>query len=447
LSNKKIKGERSLSRFLFDNKEYKDIYINVIDRLNNDLVLQDGNEKTLCFEFEDINELKDAKIINWDDDPKIEEWQTVIQEEESTAIQCRLFKSEFGYYSNSEDGAIDVPNSEIINFFELEENSKLIDNLELFHPKFYLQRVAVNGSEIAMFERFFLDLQLNDNDINIRLNTQDSFLFSYKLLKNKHPEPLSYDSFIEISGNELDLEECRTICKTLIFEINCVSGLVLTPSPNIPPVIDEEAFEKHVEAKKEQLKDFASMTKSFLVCKDTVKVIELYNRAISCEDSEMSILYFSKVIEYVSETVVRMKITEEGRKALSSSRSSLPDANFIKELQELFKSHSYSKDAESMELTIQTCCYINDIIKIIPEYIIRQFEKNRNQSDQAALQYLAKCISATRNSIAHAKANYRATGFEVPESNYEGFAQLMRVICQQCIRWYSAQGTSMRIVS
>ena len=354
-----------MSRFLFDDKEFKNVYISAIERLSTDPFLQDGNESSLYFEFEDIDELRNAKVINWDDDPEIEDWQDVIQKEESTTILCRLLKSDWGYYANRDEG-IDVPNREIINFFELEENSKIINNLELIHPKLYLQRVTLAGSEIAMFENFFLDLQLRESNVKIRINTEHSFLFSYKLLKAKHPEPLSYDSFIEISGSELELEECRTICKTFIFEFNCLSGLALIPSPNTPSAIDDAAYDDYVEAKKGLLKEFGMLTQSFLVCSDTVKVIELFNRAISCEDNEMSILYFSKVIEYVSETVVRMKITEVGRKVLSSNRSLMPDANFIKELQDVFKSHSYKKDSESTGITIQTCCYISYLAEVIP---------------------------------------------------------------------------------
>jgi hypothetical protein len=435
-----------LSSLFFDDEEFKNVYISAIERLNTDPILQGRKESSLYFGFEDINELRNAKVINWDDDPEIEDWQDVIQKDESTTIQCSHFKSDWGYNSKQEEG-IDVPNHEIIGFYELEENSKIINNLELIHPKLYLQRVTLDGTEIAMFENFLLDLQLRDSNVKVGLNTDHSFLFSYKLLKAKHPEPLSYDSFIQISGSELELEECRTICKTFIFELNCFSGLALTPSPNKPSAIVDAEYDDYFEARQMQLKEFGILTRNFLVCSDTVKVIEIFNRAISCEDSELSILYFSKVIEYVSETVVRMKITEVGRKVLSSNRALMPDANFIKELQDVFKSLSYKKDSESTELTIQTCCYINDLAEIIPEYIKNKFEKYRKQSDQAALEFLAKCISATRNNIAHAKSNYVATGNEMPEQHYEGFAQLMRVVSQQCIRWYSAQSPSMRIVS
>lgn len=435
-----------MSRFLFDDEGYKTSYINAIEHLIKDPFLQnENNESSLLFEFDSIEELKNAEVINWDDDPKIEEWQDVVQKDESTTILCRLFKNDWGYYSNNDEG-IEVPNYEIIKFFELEKNSKVINNLELIHPNLYLQRVSLAGNDIAMFESFLLDLQLKESTVKIRLNKDHSFLFSYKLLKAKHPEPLSYDSFIEISGKELHIEECRMICKTFIFELNCFSGLSLIPSPNLPNANDEE-FDEYIEAKRGLLSEFALLNRNFLVCNDTVKAIELYNRAISCEDNEISILYFSKVIEYVSETVVRMKITEVGRKALSSNRALIPDANFIKELQQLFKSHSYKKDSESMELTIQTCCYISDLIEITPQFIKNKFDKNRKQSDEAALQFLAKCISATRNNIAHAKANYVETGYEVPEEHYGDFAQLMRLVSQQCIKWYSAQSPSMRIVS
>lgn len=435
-----------MPRYFFDNAAFKTKYIKSLESLQSELSIKFEDDNDLFFNH-DLDELRNAELINWDEDPKLNDCDEVIQECESTQIVYRGFKSDHGYLSHGENGCIEVPNVDVINFFELKSDSTIIDNLELFHPTLYLQRVNIGGSETGMFDYFFIEFQLEDSNLTIRLNTEHSFLFSYKLSENNHPEPLNLDYFIEIRGTELDLEECRMICKSLIFELNCFSGLVITPEPNKPYTFDNEAYDKHIEEKREELREFDLAKRSLLICKDTEKVIDIFNRANSCNDYEISILYFSKVIEYVSETVVRSKITEVGRKALTSNRVMMPDANFIKELQEIFRDNSFKSDSESMELTVQSCCYINDLVLVMPQYIENKFKKYRQKSDLDALSYLASCISATRNNIAHAKANYCATGNEIPEEHYKGLANLMRVICQQCIRWYAAQSPSMRIVS
>jgi len=435
-----------LAKYFFDDEEFKVKYISIIEKLRSELLEENEDEASLCF-VHNIDELRDAKVISGYDDPELNNDDEVINKEESTHIRYLDFKGEYGYISNDDNGYIEISNADLLNFFELESNSKIIGNLELMHPTLYLQRVDIDGSDISIFDSFFLNYHLNEKNITVKLITEHSFLFSYKLHKKQHPEPLRLDFFIEIRGDDLDLEECRSISKSLMFELNCVSGAVLTPQPNEPDIFDYDVYDNKIEEKRKHLKEYGHTHRNLLICKDTENVIDIYNRANSCSDFEMSILYFSKAIEYVSETVVRSKVTEVGRKALTSNRAMKPDANFIKELQELFQNCSYKSDSESMKLTIQTCCYINDLLLIIPEYIKNKFNKHRKKSDDDALVFLALCISATRNNIAHAKANYRETGNEIPEDHYENFANLMRVMCQHCIRWYAAQSSSMRVVS
>jgi hypothetical protein len=433
-----------LARYFFDDEEFKEKYIRAIEALQKKLLGESEDEHSLCF-GRDLNSLRDAELINTRDNVDLD--NDVISEDGTTEICYTGFKGEYGYMAHNDDGYVEINNTDLINFFELDASSRVIDNLELIHPTLYLQRVDIAGTEAAIFKNFFVNYGLRDSKLKIGLNTEANFLFSYKLHKINHPEPLYLDSFIEIRGDKLDLEECRAICKALIFEMNCISGVVVTPQPNSAVTFDYDAYDKHVEEIREQLKIFCQVEKSLLICKDTEKVIDIYNKANSCNDYEMSILFFSKAIEYVSETVVRSAVTEMGRKALSSNRAMMPDANFIRELQELFQKHSFKSDSESMNLTIQTCCYINDLLPLIPLHIQNKFEKHRQKSDQDALGFLASCVSATRNNIAHAKANYRFTGNEIPEEFYDTFTGLMRVICQQCIRWYAAQSPSMRIVS
>lgn len=59
------------------------------------------------------------------------------------------------------------------------------------------------------------------------------------------------------------------------------------------------------------------------------EVLGLYNKAIAADDLDIKILYFSKVIEYVSQTVIRINATEAIRRKLHTKNALNPDSRFI----------------------------------------------------------------------------------------------------------------------
>ena len=319
------------------------------------------------------------------------------------------------------------------------EKAEIYNNCEYFHENRYMLRVSTETflSAEDHLRLMFAHSKLESKGIELYVSNESSFHFSYKLQETNPNYPASCsDCFIVIIGQKLGLEDCRKITKSFIFEVNATTGLVLTQSPSIEHYFDDEPPD-----------DFNDIPlRNLIICDHTDKVIEIYNKAISCEDKEIAILYFAKVIEFVSETVVRSKITEEGRKALLSNRAMNPNANFIKELQQMFKNHSYQTDSESLKLTVQTCGYFKDIESIIPAHIKGLVRKELQKRDNDALGVIADSITATRNSIAHAKANYRTTGKEIPEVQYEQLGEVMRILSQHCIRWFAGQNESSRVV-
>ncbi|PSU98022.1 hypothetical protein C0W80_15825 [Photobacterium leiognathi subsp. mandapamensis] len=433
-----------MNSYYFDNETFKSEYITTIKKFLDMYDNDKYDEGYIEFDFT-VDELIEAKIIDRDEGPDLDDSSIVITESEHTSVLFKGFKSEYGYICSDDDGYIQIPNADLVKFFKLESESKIIDDLELYHPNIYLQRVSIEGIDEELLNCSITGMNTEIGKQTIALLHYENFLFSYKLYRDNHLEPLACDKFIEIRGDSLDLEECRAIVKSYIFEINCLTGAVITPESNLNIPTLTYLDDEEIERKKIEYNELAQSANKLLICSDTEKVIDIYNKGNSCLDDEMSILYFSKVIEYVSETVVRAKVTEEGRKALSSNRARVPDANFIKELQELFQNNTYKKDSESMKLTILTCCYINDLTPLVPSYIEKKYNTKIKKSSEDALSFIASCISSTRNNIAHAKANYRATGDEIPEQHYAGFKDLLRIISQQCIRWYAAQSSSMRI--
>lgn len=431
----------NIENVVFECEEFKKAYIasikSIFEKHSNtsDVVLDiDGEE----FDYEDmlsINFFEDSMVISKDEEHLCK--KILIHDLSDTNIYLSAFKSDFGYMSDEYKGPC-ILNQHLLFLDNLIDDSNLINNLEFFHERVYLQRIEIKEHENKP-KLLLLDFNVapikSIKEIGILF--EPSFLFSYKLLQEGHDSPVEYDNFFVIYGEDLELETCRKACRSFIFEVNTLLDIEIYPSPK----------ETHVEAL-EYVDNFdKTPTRELIVCEDTDHVIQLYNKALFTDEDELKVLFFTKVIEYISETVIRNEITEIGRKALSSRRALNPDASFIKELQELFNNNSFRKDSEAIKLTVQKCAYISDVESVVPPFLKNKFDKHLQKSEQEALGYLASCISATRNSIAHSKANYRKTGLEFDEKHYPELIELLKVIAQNCVRWFSTQSPASRIVA
>ncbi|HMN15215.1 MAG TPA: hypothetical protein PKD55_23090, partial [Bellilinea sp.] len=176
----------------------------------------------------------------------------------------------------------------------------------------------------------------------------------------------------------------------------------------------------------------------------------LYAKAIAVDEPEAKILYLAKVIEYVSQTVKRKQLVETVSMKLYSNKALNPDAEYIVELEKVFeKLKSQDTDSQVMMATILTCCDAVELAKVAPPFL-REFskisDKSKEETKEQALRKFSSSISATRNQIAHAKANYESSGFECPEDQLDQFAGCVKLAAQQAIRWYSMQPEESRLV-
>jgi hypothetical protein len=145
-------------------------------------------------------------------------------------------------------------------------------------------------------------------------------------------------------------------------------------------------------------------------------VVAIYNSAIGTQDASFEILGFVKVIEHISQTVIRMQMTDAVRAKLASPRVLNPDVAFVVELESLVAEHrALRKDREALRATVQTCCEVSELSRASPPFLVKLrtvgIEADEKQR-RAALDELAGALSATRNWIAHAKAGYAPTGEE-----------------------------------
>ncbi|MCV6622200.1 MAG: hypothetical protein OIF51_10675 [Cellvibrionaceae bacterium] len=338
------------------------------------------------------------------------------------------------------------------------KSAKLIDNVECYTKKRFLVRVhpvysdnasefysAMNHIENKLDGAFLTTIQVSGIDCKCRI-TSGATIFGVIVASNgsydKYFPPVTPDDiFIEIeySDKQIDLELARNIYKSFIFELSASIGLDFSISPR-PEIIDDDE-DDHAED------EFPDKVRPLIIGKGLSEPLDLYNKAIESPSDDISILYFAKVIEFVSQTVIKIQLIDKVRTKLLSRRALNPEADFITELEKVYESNKvYRKDREALKVTIATCCDASELTELIPGKIKKQWMTNlRKNNEEHALSELAASIVSTRNSIAHAKANYDPTGSEIPVSDYESLAKCMKVCAQQAIRWYSGRHEAQRI--
>ena len=249
-----------------------------------------------------------------------------------------------------------------------------------------------------------------------------------------------YDLAIEITGNPLpDSNVIQNAVEAYLFELSAIVGFC----PNVIPIGGIKA--------KMQPELLTGVTVSrelpkMMIGTGMSELLRLYNSAETTSDLEIKILFFAKTIEYVSRTVLRRNLIESlipSLTAMDLNNISATDGEKIEEAVEA--NRKYSKDRDATRLTIRVCCDHSTILAIAPPFLSPKSSKKTSINREAFLKDFSFAISDTRNSIAHAKANYVATGKECPEKEIEQFVECVRLASQQVIRWYGSQSEAARV--
>lgn len=258
------------------------------------------------------------------------------------------------------------------------------------------------------------------------------------------PPVLDDDLFVEIrfSGG-IQEKEARALFEAYVFELSSSLGVDLAESPR-PDIVDEDPdlYDHGIYLSETRLRPLLSG-------KGMMELLALYNRAIAAPN-EVKILYLTKVIEYVAQTVVEERANEAIRTKLLSSRSLNPDAAYLAELRAVVEEQRhFRKDREAVRQTTINCCEAGDLARLAPLFLIKL--RDISPSDppkkrEAALAELGASLYATRNRIAHAKANYEPTGEECPEDQLADFVECAKLAAQQSVRWYHSRHEDARVL-
>lgn len=252
------------------------------------------------------------------------------------------------------------------------------------------------------------------------------------------PPTLVEDLFINIYCEDGLDKNIDSIIERYIFEVDSIFGIQLFPSPR-------PEYEDDYDEDEDNLEDGRKIINAE-VDDNLTEILSIFNKASSIESIESKILNYTRVIEYVSQTVIKKDLFESVFNKLSSNRVHSPDSDYILELEQIFKDNNkYSKDSEAIKITVKQCCDAMNLKLHAPKFLkkINKLKIDSKKSEQLeALEELGGAISDTRNMFSHAKTNYTKKGMECPKGDLFEFGECMKVVANQVIRWYSRQSNT-----
>jgi uncharacterized protein (UPF0297 family) len=273
--------------------------------------------------------------------------------------------------------------------------------------------------------------------------------YGIKLIMDKkyddHVPPVddSYDNFIEVRAEDsLDQSVAESLVEAYLFELKSTLGISIHLSARLTSGDSHYAELDYNEG--------TTRLRPLLRGKGVEELLKLYNSSLNTSNTEILVLTYTKVIEYVSQTVIQQDLINSVSKKLFSSRALNPDANYIMELSKVFESNrTNQKDYYAIKLTIETCCDLYEIREQAPRFL--RFTKKLNHDSRdpdkiKALEEVANAISNTRNMFAHAKTNYEKKGMECPPEQLGDFTKCLDVLTQQVIRWFAKEHEDNRVV-
>ncbi len=102
-----------------------------------------------------------------------------------------------------------------------------------------------------------------------------------------------------------------------------------------------------------------------------------------------------------------------------------------------------------MKQAAVACCEASEPARVAPSFLSKLHGVSPSdppKKKEEALAELGASLYATRNRIAHAKANYEPTGEECPEVQLAAFAECAKLAAQQAVRWYHSRPEDARVL-
>lgn len=180
-------------------------------------------------------------------------------------------------------------------------------------------------------------------------------------------------------------------------------------------------------------------------------ILQMYINAKEVKDPSLRFLMFYKILEYISPTIAKKVIYERLNQKLDKLSVCGRDSNYLDSLIDLTRAYDNSmKDSELANLVLDECADLVELQDLIPSSIKKRMNSDSKFGKKERWTYenlksvesqmkstLANYLYSTRNSIVHAKSNYKATGFECLPQDLSALNEMLQALCYTIIYWSS----------
>lgn len=251
------------------------------------------------------------------------------------------------------------------------------------------------------------------------------------------------DLFVGIAHDgKLTPEAALDLVHAYLFELNSAHGLALGLLPH-PTAAEAAAADEHEGVDESDAS--SPRVRPLVFGFGLGPLLREFHRGVLAADPETAVVSFVKCIEYVSATVVRLKQYDDLRRRLEDRGALRPTATYMDGLMSLCEENRvFLKDKAALKLTVEKCCDAVSLAPFSPACLVPRKPRQKPAPTSLVLSSLAGCLTATRNQLAHSKANYHPTGEECPSDQLHQLSECARRAAEQCIRWYAAQNPDLR---
>ena len=258
-------------------------------------------------------------------------------------------------------------------------------------------------------------------------------------------------------NNKLSVDEENQLIERVLYDLTRKLGVAVYVSSFIDVHAEAEQIDEEYESMDVPPTEATIEVNSLFKAS---AILTLYRQAKEIMNSEIAFLHYYKIIEYVSPAVAKKNAIASLNDHLNAADNVPRDYHYMDTM--LSIASQYRDDQKDDFLTqsvIQTCIDVKPYFHLLPISLQKQVKDNLHVAETADIRTIAlnpdqemslkkqvaNILYSTRNSIVHAKANYRPTGLECPVDTLEEVNEMMNSFALTLIAWNDTQPDYLRV--
>lgn len=258
-------------------------------------------------------------------------------------------------------------------------------------------------------------------------------------------------------NNKLSVDEENQLIERVLYDLTRKLGVAVYVSSFIDVRAEAEQIDEEYESMD------VPATEAIIEVNSLFKasgILTLYRQAKEIVNPEIAFLHYYKIIEYVSPAVAKKNAIANLNDHLNAAESVPRDYHYMDTMLNIASQYrDDQKDDILTQSVIQTCIDVKPYFHLLPIPLQKQVKDNLHVAETADIRTIAlnpdqemslkkqvaNILYSTRNSIVHAKANYRPTGLECPVDTLDEVNEMMDSFALTLIDWNNAQPDYLRV--